>query len=176
MKTNLVAAGLLAAFALTACDTRTSQPEAPSPAFPASTTAAAKAEPVSGFKDCRQFFPGELPRVPDLQARKPRDLCFDAFAILYSGRSKTPVFGVERLTAAQLADASDEVRTNKFFADARLPSVDRATLEDFKGSGYDRGHMQYPATRILNYSFASGDALSRSTQTAYSVSAASIRA
>lgn len=106
-----------------------------------STPAAAPAEQVAGFAQCRQFFPGELPRLPGLQERLPRDLCYDAFAILHSGRSKTPVFVVERLTREQLADAGDEVRTNRFFADARLPSAERAQLEDYSGSGYDRGHM-----------------------------------
>jgi endonuclease G len=168
MRTNLLAAALVAAVALSACDTRTAQRTAPGPASPAPTAATAKAEPVTGFSACRQFFPGELPRVPDLQARRPRDLCFDAFAILYSGRSKTPVFGVERLTAAQLADASDEVRTNKFFADARLPSVERATLEDFKGSGYDRGHVvpagDQPTAQAMAQSFSLANMIPQAPQ------------
>jgi endonuclease G len=142
------------ALALVACDTRSPAPR-PAPQPPA---AAASADPVNGFKGCRDFFPGELPRVPDLQARKPRDLCFDAFAVLHSGRTKTLVFVVERLTAAQLQDASDEQRTNRFFADARLPSAERATLEDYKGSGYDRGHMapaaDMPTARAMEQSFS----------------------
>lgn len=160
------------ALALTGCDKGTLPGAAPKQ-VPA---AVAAADPVIGFEQCRQFFPGVLPRVPELQKHQPRDLCYDAFAVLHSGRSKTPVFVVERLTAAQLADAADEERTNKFFADARLPSAERATLEDYKGSGYDRGHMQYPVSRILNFSFASGEALSRPTQSAYSISAPLIRA
>ncbi|SEK17385.1 endonuclease G [Variovorax sp. OK212] len=69
-----------------------------------------------------------------------RELCYEAFALLYSGTSKTPVFVAERLTRASIEDANEK-RTNKFFADARLPRSERAELSDYKGSGYARGHM-----------------------------------
>ncbi len=99
-------------------------------------------QPVTGFDKCRPFFPpGELPRVPVARMPQSRDLCYDAFAVLHSGQSKTPIFVVQRLTREVLEDAADEKRGNRFFADARLPSRERATLEDYKGSGFDRGHM-----------------------------------
>ncbi|WP_156901286.1 hypothetical protein [Azohydromonas australica] len=66
MRTNLLAAALLAAVALSGCDTRITQPKTPGTASAPPITAAPKAEPVTGFKGCRKFFPGELPRVPDL--------------------------------------------------------------------------------------------------------------
>lgn len=124
----------------------------------AKPTAPRSSEPITGFQACRQFFPGELPRVRDLQIRQARALCYDAFAILHSGRSKTPIFVVERLSAEQLDDARDEKRTNRFFADARLPSAERGTLEDYKGSGFDRGHMapaaDMPTAQAMAQSFS----------------------
>lgn len=126
---------------------------------PSASVSAPAAEQVTGFAECRQFFPGQLPpRVPELRPLKARDLCYDAFAILHSGLRKTPVFVVERLTREQLQDAADEKRTNRFFADARLPSAERAQLDDYKGSGYDRGHMapaaDMPTAQSMAQSFS----------------------
>lgn len=93
----------------------------------------------TSFRDCTQFFAaGSPPIVP--QAPLLRELCYDSFAVLHSGSTKTPVFVAQRLNRASVADA-DEKRTNKFFADARLPRAERAELSDYKGSGYARGHM-----------------------------------
>lgn len=50
------------------------------------------------------------------------------------------MFVAEKLNRKSIADA-DEKRTNKFFPDARLRSAERATLDDYKGSGFDKGHM-----------------------------------
>lgn len=119
-------------------------PQAQSVADPTagvSSVSPVSAVQVTGFDQCRNFFPGSLPKVPAQRMVLARDLCYDAFAILHSGQSKTPIFAVERLTRESLNDASHEKRHNRFFADARLRAKERATLEDYKGSGYDRGHM-----------------------------------
>ena len=86
-----------------------------------------------------------------------RALCYDAFAILHSGESKTAVYVAQKLNRALVLDA-DEKRTNRFFADARLRSSERATLEDYKGSGFDRGHLapagQMPTPAAMAQSFS----------------------
>ncbi len=94
---------------------------------------------ATSFRDCPEFFAGGVaPVVP--KGPMLRELCYDAFAILHSGSNKTPLFVAQRLNRESVADA-DEKRTNKFFADARLPRAERAELADYKGSGYSRGHM-----------------------------------
>ena len=116
--------------------------------FAVSLTASA-ANPTE-FRDCPQFFAsGKSPTAASFANLKPRALCFDAFAVLHSGTTKTPVFVAEKLNRAQLLEAKGEERHDKFFADARLPSAERAQLEDYKGSGFDRGHMA-PAADMPN--------------------------
>ena len=88
------------------------------------------------FSSCPQFFangrsPVVVPHPTD------RALCCDAFAILHSGGSKTPVFVAERLNRAYVADTG-EIRTDQVFADSRLRSEERAELEDYKGSGHSQ--------------------------------------
>jgi endonuclease G len=91
------------------------------------------------FAACPQFFAGG--HSPLLHAQPlQRPLCFDAFAVLHSGRAKTPVFVAQKLNRRLVADA-DEKRTDRFFADARLPEAERAELNDYRHSGYSRGHM-----------------------------------
>lgn len=124
-------------------------------AYLAATAAIAQA----AFEACLDFFPN---RTPPIVANAPqwlaRDLCFDAFAVLHSGIRKTPIYAVERLSPEMLDDAQDEIRTNRFFADARLRAAERATLADYKGSGFDRGHMapagDMPNARAMAQSFS----------------------
>jgi len=95
---------------------------------------------VTRFAQCPQFFPGahpaQLPAGPHL-----RELCFSAFAVLYNSQTKTPLVVVERLNRAALVHAREQHRTDRFYPEARLPRAERAELEDYRGSGYARGHM-----------------------------------
>lgn len=73
-------------------------------------------------------------------APKQRELCYEAFANLHNGETRTPVFVAERLNRQSILDANEK-RGDKFFGDARLPHTERAELSDYKGSGYARGYM-----------------------------------
>jgi endonuclease G, mitochondrial len=64
-----------------------------------------------------------------------------------SGKSHTPVYVAQRLNKEQLA--TKVARGTRFFADARLPRSERAELDDYKYSGFDRGHMA-PAGDMTN--------------------------
>jgi endonuclease G len=65
------------------------------------------------FAQCPQFFANGKP--PVIPARpKLRDLCYEAFAVLHSGETKTPVYVAQRLNSRIIEDA-DEKRTTKFF-------------------------------------------------------------
>ena len=108
------------------------------------------------FSGCPQFFAkAQPPKVTPHPAN--RELCYDAFAVLHSGQSKTPVFVAQKLNRSSVADA-DEKRKDKFFSDARLPEAERATLEDYKHSGWSRGHLapagDMPTARAMAQSFS----------------------
>ena len=131
-------------------------PSLPSLSWPASwpplTPQASRPNPQAQadarFADCPQHFPqGIAPAVAP--APRQRALCYDAFAVLHQGETRTPLFVAERLNRDSVEAAKGEQRTNKFFADARLPRSERAELSDYKGSGYARGHMA-PAGNMPN--------------------------
>lgn len=114
----------------------------------------------AGFTPCSNLFPNSQPI--DLakvdKAWRAVGLCSDHFAVLYSPLSKTPLVVVEKLNSSMLSDAQGEERTNQFYPDPRLARGERAELEDFAGTGFDRGHManaaDQPDQRSMIQSFA----------------------
>lgn len=66
-------------------------------------------------------------------------LCRKGFLLSHDARRKTPVWVAERMTRERLK--SKLKRSDNFKPDADLPKGQRAELSDYKGSGYDRGHM-----------------------------------
>ena len=97
---------------------------------------------TGNFGECRENFAnGESPIVPNLKGQRARALCFNGFAVLHSGVTKTPVYSAEVLSRERIDAAKGLKRTNRFFADVRLPGAEKATLDDYQGSTFQRGHQ-----------------------------------
>lgn len=103
-------------------------------------TGASTALAATDFSACPQhFFKGYAPQPA--QAKQLRALCFDGFAILHSGQTKTAVYAAQYMTPASLTAAKSVKRVDKFYEEARLPRAERSTLQDYVRSGWDRGHL-----------------------------------
>ena len=66
-------------------------------------------------------------------------LCFEEYALVHSGERKTPIWVAEALTTARV-DATVK-RKDAFHAEPQLEQGERAELNDYRKSGYARGHM-----------------------------------
>lgn len=95
----------------------------------------------SSTTQCNNIYYGnEAPDIINSKLTpKTKELCYSTFAVLHSGISRTPLYVGEHLTRAGLSSHSE--RTNDFHAEDRLPLDERAELNDYARSGYDRGHM-----------------------------------
>ncbi|GBR52477.1 endonuclease [Neokomagataea thailandica NBRC 106555] len=88
------------------------------------------------------FFKGQLPR--DLQSGdwgQQAFLCNAEYAAMVSSRTKSPLWSAEDLTAENVEAARNTNRINDSREDPRLTRGMRATLQDYRDVGYDRGHM-----------------------------------
>jgi endonuclease G len=102
----------------------------------------------AAFDNCLALFPQRhVPQLPKSYTHPTRPLCFDGFAILYSGVSKTPIYAVERLNRQHFQNPAKRDRSRSpFYEEARLPSAERSRLADYKatlpdGQRMDRGHV-----------------------------------
>jgi len=98
---------------------------------------------LAASKACpEKFIGGEPPKITNERlATRAYELCFQGFAVLSSGITKTPLWSAEHLTRGNIESARHQERVNIFHEESRLPFADRATLDDYKRSGFDRGHM-----------------------------------
>lgn len=90
----------------------------------------------------QSYFEQTLPKITNKKfAQDTLPLCFDGFAVMYSGVSKTALWSAESLTRQKIEQASKLERVNNFHPEARLPNSIRAELADYSHSPYDRGHL-----------------------------------
>jgi endonuclease G len=86
------------------------------------------------LEDCAEY--AKL-GVPGQQGER---LCRKGYLLSHSSENKTPYWVIEHLTAEK-ANANAVQRYNKFQPDPDIEKGRHAELSDYKGSGYDRGHM-----------------------------------
>lgn len=87
-----------------------------------------------------QFYREEPPFLVKASLTKHSyPLCFNGFNTMYSGVSKTPLWTAEYLNVSRLSQKIK--REDSFHEEDRVASKHRAMLSDYRGSGYDRGHL-----------------------------------
>ena len=93
--------------------------------------------------ECRaQFAAGVAPTISNIKLlTRTQEVCFESYAVLHSGISRTPLYSAEHLTRANVEAAKTLSRHDSFHPESSLPVEDRAELSDYAHSGYDRGHM-----------------------------------
>ena len=109
------------------------------------------AMPAWATTQCReQFAAGVAPTITNLKLQsRTQEICFESYAVLNSGISRTPLYSAEHLTRANIEAAKTLSRHDSFHPESALPAEDRAELRDYARSDFDRGHMQYPVKSIL---------------------------
>ncbi|WP_180002501.1 MULTISPECIES: DNA/RNA non-specific endonuclease [unclassified Acinetobacter] len=97
--------------------------------------------PSTSNSSCLEQFYRDIPPylMKDSLKKDSYSLCFNGFNVGYSGVSKTPLWVAEALTPKRLSQKIP--REDNFHEETRLSTAHRATLADYRGSGYDRGHM-----------------------------------
>ena len=95
----------------------------------------------SSSSACAEQFYKEVPPflAKESLSKNTYPLCFNGFNVMYSGVSKTPLWVAEALTPKRLSQKIP--REDSFHEELKVPTAYRATLADYKASGYDRGHM-----------------------------------
>jgi endonuclease G len=88
------------------------------------------------------YYQGQRPDPINLRlASSARELCSSSYAVWYSAIARTPLWAGEFLTQGRIEAGRDVPRSNRFHADTRLAADWRSTLDDFRHSGFDRGHL-----------------------------------
>lgn len=99
---------------------------------------------VAGSNNCSQNNPYGEPLIlsiyKDKIQKRSFNLCYTGYSAKFDPATKTPIWVAERLTRDEMLTTPDE-RTNDFRPSPDVPAKAQASLADYKGSGFDRGHM-----------------------------------
>lgn len=94
---------------------------------------AAGASAAGSLEGCKEYTKYGVP------GKSGALLCRTGYLLAHDPDRKTPIWVAEHLTYEKAS--ATLARTNNFQPDPDLEEGERAELSDYKGSGYDRGHM-----------------------------------
>lgn len=96
------------------------------------------------FAKCPEHFYHNTPPSLDLPTAVQADLyplCYNGFAVLYAGVSKTALYSAEHLTDKRLQLADKLERVDSFRPENRLPNHLQIDPKRYQGTGFDKGHL-----------------------------------
>lgn len=95
------------------------------------------------FNSCPEnFYKGKAPEITKVSLDKNTySFCYKGFATKYSGVSKTGLWSAHYLTPKRIQDGKSVQREDNFHEETRVKKEHRALLSDYRGSGFDRGHL-----------------------------------
>jgi endonuclease G len=96
---------------------------------------------------CPQFVAHGAP-VTSLNESNTQYLCRTNYAVHYRNDTKTAEWVAERITVEAVRGGAK--RKDDFRPDPEVPAEHRATLQDYAGAGYDRGHLSPAAANTQN--------------------------
>lgn len=90
----------------------------------------------------KHYLSGKEPTFINLKlSEQLNEVCFSEFAVIHSGKTRTPLWSAEKLTSSRVLDAMQLKREDNFYPEIQIPKERRAVLEDYAKSGFDRGHL-----------------------------------
>lgn len=103
--------------------------------------------PRHEYGTCTEMHPGgKAPQIVNEEFRESisasfRQVCYRSFEIGHSGRTRTAIWSAEVLDPQRMRMAAGIGRDSEFQPDDRIPAGERSELDDYRRSGYDRGHL-----------------------------------
>ena len=79
-------------------------------------------------------------------------ICNDEYTVMYSPKSKTPIWAANHITSYSVTAAKAIKRSGSFRIDTRVNTFSQALNKDYSHSGYDKGHL-FPRADATNYKF-----------------------
>lgn len=95
------------------------------------------------FSNCPyNFYKGQAPVITKSALAKDNySFCYNGFAVQYSGVARTGLWSAQYITPQRIKAGKSVKREDNFHEETRIKIAHRATLNDYRKSGFDRGHL-----------------------------------